>query len=411
VKDYKAFFKEYKTKLCTQYPSLDSLNLEKVPVSPFVVNISEQLFKQIKDTVQLFYRLSHLKAYSQSIQTEKPEYLNTSPSSVLMSYDFHIDSHHGLKLIEINTHSSGYLVSEVVDQVHGIKGLDSCGSCSETVVVDKIHGIKVLGSNALISLKRSFELEWQGFSNSNKPPLELLIVDEAIKDQKMYIEFLMYRDFFKKMGWSARLSEIKDLKLNGEGLLVDSDQKKIQMIYNRCTDFYFDHWPVLKKAFLDQVSCISPHPGEYLLLADKRRFCELSSDDFLEKVGLSPEEKHQIKKVIPFTAVSSFFSLEDLWLRRKKLFFKPMRGYGGKSVYRGKSISKVVFNRLIKEEALCQELVPPPVFTDPFGVKWKYDIRAYVYRDQVQKLAARVYQGQLTQFRVPLSGFATVCVQ
>ncbi len=38
----------------------------------------------------------------------------------------------------------------------------------------------------------------------------------------------------------------------------------------------------------------------------------------------------------------------------------------------------------------------------------KFDVRNYVYDGAVQWLAARVYQGQVTNFRTPEGGFAAV---
>jgi hypothetical protein len=38
----------------------------------------------------------------------------------------------------------------------------------------------------------------------------------------------------------------------------------------------------------------------------------------------------------------------------------------------------------------------------------KFDLRAYAYNGQVQWLAARLYQGQTTNFRTPGGGFAPV---
>jgi len=40
----------------------------------------------------------------------------------------------------------------------------------------------------------------------------------------------------------------------------------------------------------------------------------------------------------------------------------------------------------------------------------KYDVRNFVYRGRVQLLAARLYQGQTTNFRTPGGGFAAVFV-
>jgi hypothetical protein len=43
-------------------------------------------------------------------------------------------------------------------------------------------------------------------------------------------------------------------------------------------------------------------------------------------------------------------------------------------------------------------------------VSLKYDVRCYVYDGQVQLVAARLYQGQTTNFRTPGGGFALVRV-
>ena len=40
----------------------------------------------------------------------------------------------------------------------------------------------------------------------------------------------------------------------------------------------------------------------------------------------------------------------------------------------------------------------------------KFDVRNYSYGGQVQSLAARLYQGQTTNFRTPGGGFAPVYV-
>ncbi|MDE0118837.1 MAG: hypothetical protein OXM55_02375 [Bdellovibrionales bacterium] len=392
-KQYENFYQEYRNKLNKKYPSIAKTDLPIPPISPFVINLSQETINDIKDLVKTFYKVVHLKNYAQQIQTDKNFYLNApaSNSSLLMSYDFHLDQDNNLKLIEVNTHSSGYLVSDLVDQVNGLT------SQSEF---------------ALSSLKKSFEQEWESFSEQPPPPANTLIADHKIKDQKMYIEFLMYKDLLSSWGWPCQLYEIENLSINPQGMLVDAQQKTVHMLYNRCTDFYFENWPLLKEAFLNQTCCISPHPREYLLLADKARLCEWSNPkgfNYVHSQNKSPQEEIKIQNAVPFTALVSSISANELWEKRKKLFFKPLRGYGGKSVYRGKSISRNMFDRIIKEPGIFQEIVPPPTFLDPSGTKWKYDIRAYAYKDQVQKLSARVYQGQLTQFQTPLSGFASIC--
>ena len=388
-KQYDLFYQEYKKKLIRQYPSLAKESIGTPPVSPFLIELTQSTVTEIKDLIKVFYKMTHLKNYKDLIHTDHAVYLDStaSESSLLMSYDFHLDQDNGLKLIEVNTHSSGYLTSDLVDQVQEVE--------------------KQAGAS-LLSLKKSFEEEWRIFSGQTDPPLNVLVVDHQIKIQKMYIEFLMYKDLINSWGWPCKLHEIGELSIGSHGELVDSHQKTVQMLYNRCTDFYFENLPELKEVFLRRKCCISPHPKEYLLLADKKRFCEWSSDDFLSQLNLTLEEKKKVRKAVPFTALVDSVSADELWSRRKQLFFKPLKGYGGKSVYRGKNISRNVFGRIMKESGIFQEMVPPAVFVDPSGNEWKYDIRAYVYKDQVQKLIARVYQGQLTHFQVPLSGFASV---
>ena len=391
-KEYKPFYQEYKKKLYEQYSSVAKEGLDLPAVSPFLIPLSQNKVEEISHLVKLLYKMTHSKPYAESINTNQSEYLkiNNLDTSLLMSYDFHLDHDNNLKLIEVNTQSSGYLVSDLVDQV---------------------HEMKKESRQSLLSLKKSFEQEWQNFSGKTASPSHTLIVDHQIKDQKMYIEFLMYKDLLHLWEWPCQLEEIENLDINSQEGLINPQNKKVEMIYNRCTDFYFENLPNLKKAFLDQKYCISPHPGEYLLLADKMRLCEWSTTDFLNKLDFNLEEKEQIQKVVPFTALIDSVPANELWEKRKKLFFKPLRGYGGKSVYRGKSISRSMFDRVIKEKGIFQETVPPPLFVDTHGKEWKYDIRAYVYRDQVQKISARVYQGQLTQFQTPLSGFASICIQ
>ena len=41
---------------------------------------------------------------------------------------------------------------------------------------------------------------------------------------------------------------------------------------------------------------------------------------------------------------------------------------------------------------------------------FKFDVRCYVYDSKVQLIAARLYQGQTTNFRTPGGGFALVRV-
>jgi hypothetical protein len=65
----------------------------------------------------------------------------------------------------------------------------------------------------------------------------------------------------------------------------------------------------------------------------------------------------------------------------------------------------------VRGQYVAQQLIPPSergILVDDQETKLKMDIRAYVYAGEIQLLAARLYQGQTTNFRTPGGGFAPV---
>jgi len=104
---------------------------------------------------------------------------------------------------------------------------------------------------------------------------------------------------------------------------------------------------------------------------------------------------------------------DDFWARRRELFFKPVAGYGSKAAYRGDKLTRRVFDEIIAGDYVAQALVPPSqrtVARDGEPALLKLDLRNYVYAGHVQLVAARLWQGQTTNFRTPGGGFAPVLV-
>ena len=105
---------------------------------------------------------------------------------------------------------------------------------------------------------------------------------------------------------------------------------------------------------------------------------------------------------------------EMLWAERKQWFFKPNSGYASKGAYRGEKLTKRVFAEILHGDYVAQKLAVPGersvCVDDAEPVSLKYDVRCYVYDGQVQLVAARLYQGQTTNFRTPGGGFALVRV-
>ena len=104
---------------------------------------------------------------------------------------------------------------------------------------------------------------------------------------------------------------------------------------------------------------------------------------------------------------------QELWQARTSLFFKPAGGYGSKAVYRGDKVTKGVWAEIIRGGYVAQKFAAPGermVELDGSPESRKTDVRLYVYNSQVLLTAARLYQGQTTNFRTPGGGFAPVFV-
>lgn len=332
-------------------------------ISPFQIKIPSSALHQIQQIIPLIYSWS--RTASRSFTNEVGQF-PLKNHSLLMGYDFHLDSQFQPKLIEINTNASGFLLVDLIEKTNQIS------------------------SSALNLLKDSFFEEWSLFSSQKNP--HVAIIDSDIHNQKMNFEFMMYKDLIESWGWTCEILDVKDIQFDSNLKLFSPSKKQIHFVYNRLTDFYFSNNPLLKQAYLKQTVCVSPHPNAYFLLADKHNLCLLSESSFL---------KDPLKKIILKTTPINEFS----WTNKKNLFFKPFSSYGGKMSYRGRNITQKKFHEL-KGKGIAQEYVPPTQWTHPQNQdKWKFDIRAYVYKDKIQLMGGRIYQGQITNFKEELSGF------
>ncbi|MCB0340671.1 MAG: hypothetical protein H6626_13320 [Pseudobdellovibrionaceae bacterium] len=346
------------------------------------VNLSPSLYGKIQKAIADTFAWTHTDSYADQLRPhlskQDQEILDfkTEQFSVLMAYDFHVDPNtQQARLIEVNTNGAGYLFAYLSYLTHGLKPFPQI--------------------NPLMVLKNSFTSELQLFNGGGTS--HILIMDETLKQQKMYPEFLLYEDLFRQWGFSASLIDFEDLEFHAQTNKVAGGN----FIYNRYCDFLLRERrsEKLRAAYLTKVVGLSPQPKEYLLIADKQRMVEW---------GLAPDLPDTIAEVLLKTKdISEFSDPDTLWTERKHWFFKPKRSHGGKSTYRGKSITKGTFERLLKEDTLVQEYFPAAETEDG---QWKYDIRFYVYKDRIQLATARVYKGQVTNFSTPQGGFAPIVV-
>ena len=102
---------------------------------------------------------------------------------------------------------------------------------------------------------------------------------------------------------------------------------------------------------------------------------------------------------------------DRLWEERNQLFFKPATGHGSKAVYRGDKVTRSVWQEIARGGYVAQAFAPPSqrmIKLDGALTSRKMDVRLYTYDGEVLLVAARLYQGQATNFRTPGGGFASV---
>jgi hypothetical protein len=157
---------------------------------------------------------------------------------------------------------------------------------------------------------------------------------------------------------------------------------------------------------------VTPNPFNHALLADKRNLTLLSDPSALKAWGLSPGLRSHLAGV-PRTTLVTPDNADSMWQSRKSLFFKPMAGHGGKAVYRGDKVTRTVWAEIARGGYVAQAFAAPGerlIKLDGATQPRKVDVRLYVYDGQILLSAARLYQGQTTNFRTPGGGFAPVFV-
>ena len=239
-------------------------------------------------------------------------------------------------------------------------------------------------------------------------PRRIAIVDDRPEEQYLYPEFLLAQRFFQKHGVESEIVDAGHLRYERGQLLIED--RPIDLVYNRLVDFSLglgEH-QALRAAYLEDAVVVSPNPHVHALFADKRNMTLISDQAALRSWGLPPEMLVDLSRV-PRTVLVTATNTQDLWEARKKLFFKPAAGYGSKAVYRGDKLTKGVWAEITEGGYVAQEFAAPGermVKIDSSPQARKTDVRLYVYNGHILLIAARLYQGQTTNFRTPGGGFA-----
>ena len=346
-----------------------------------------------------------LPAYQQTALAAAPDIArhDFGPAGVFMAYDFHL-SDAGPKLIEINTNAGGALLNSALARAH-----QAC--C--TPMLDGLDTNLARLDETFVAM---FRAEWQA-QRGALPLRTVLIVDDAPESQYLAPEFALARQLFLQHGITAAVADARELQWR-EGALwhpVLPAGLPVDLVYNRLTDFSLSEpaHAALRSAYVAGASVVTPHPRAHALYADKRNLVTLGDNTLLESWAVTAADRALLQAVVPQTEVVTAERADDLWTRRRQLFFKPVAGYGAKAAYRGDKVTRGVWSQIIAGGFVAQALVPPSerlVSVDGVVKHLKLDLRAYTYRGQVQLMAARTYIGQTTNFRTEGGGFSPVVV-
>ena len=313
---------------------------------------------------------------------------------VFFGYDFHLNAD-GAHLIEINTNAGGAFLNDLL-----LQSQRQVTMPGEVAASDNLEQIFL----------DMFRNEWR-LERGDTPLQTVAIVDEQPQQQYLFPEFLLTQRMFERAGITALIADPAELEVRSDGLYCR--ERKIDLVYNRLTDFHFKQHTALSQVFQNSdLAVITPHPWAYALYADKYNLTVFSSVNSLRELGAAEADIAVLQAGIPQTRKVLAEEEEQWWQERKQWFFKPSSGFGSRGTYRGANVTHRVFTEIMQGGYVAQRMATPGgravCGDDEKPVVLKSDVRCYVYDGQVQLIAARLYQGQTTNFRTLNGGFAQV---
>ncbi|HEY8708057.1 MAG TPA: hypothetical protein VIM34_08665 [Burkholderiaceae bacterium] len=388
-------------------PGLSEMVRQRCPFlfAALPVFVATPQLQRMAQVMQAVEAVVALPAYREQVLAAAPAVarLGTGgPRGVFFGYDFHLDQGH-LGLIEINTNAGGAMLNAVLARAQR-----ACCTAVDAMV-------PTLASVAAFEQRivDMFRREWH-LAGRTQPLASIAIVDAAPEEQYLYPEFLLFQQLFQRQGLQAVIADPAALEWR-DGVLWHGDLA-IDLVYNRLTDFYLEQAPsaALREAYLQHAVVLTPNPQAHALYADKRHLALFSDAARLQSLGVAPATQQILLEHVPRTEVVDAADAQRLWDARRGLFFKPVAGFGSRAAYRGDKLTKRVWQDILAGDYVAQAIVAPGerMVDDHGAVKatkaMKFDLRAYTYDGAVQWVAARLYQGQTTNFRTPGGGFAPV---
>lgn len=358
--------------------------------SPAAIALPQASLQAMRDLVAAIESVVALPEYRRRVLAWAPPGAGGElpARSVFFGYDFHLVDGQP-RLIEINTNAGGGMLNTRLLMAHG--------AAAEGERIEQ-------------EFVAMFREEWR-LSRGDAPLRRIAIVDEHPAGQFLAPEFELFRRLFERHGIAAVIADPVDFTV-ADGRLLHRGEV-VDLIYNRLTDFSLDTAAnaALRSVFAAGGVVVTPHPFAHALYADKRNLMLLSDPAVLDEFAVPATTRAILLAGVPRTVAVRAEEGERFWSERKRWFFKPAAGFGSRAAYRGDKLTKRVFEEILQGGYIAQEIAPPsehPVLVEEESQLMKADIRAYVYQGRVQLFAARLYQGQTTNFRTPGGGFAPV---
>ena len=370
-------------------------------LSDVLVFLSSDDIAQMRGIVEAIEATARLPAYHNAVLAWAPESAQSDfgPLGAFMGYDFHLDDI-GPRLIEVNTNAGGAFINALL-----AKAQKAC--CSEIE-----RGLIAMQPEDFDSQAINvFTAEWR-LQRGTERPRRVAIIDDKPEEQYLYPEFILARQLLRADGIDAVIGDASTLTYEAGKLRLGGVE--FDLAYNRLVDFSFaeTNHAALAAAYKDGAVVVTPNPHNHAIYAAKRNLTLLSDQTWLKSAGLSDALRTRMAG-IPKTTLVTPENLDAMWADRKNLFFKPLSGHGGKAVYRGDKVTKGVWAEIASGGYVAQAFAAPGqrmIKLDGASVQRKMDIRLYTYAGQVLLTAARLYQGQTTNFRTAGGGFAPVFI-
>lgn len=358
------------------------------------VFLEAEHFRDMQRAIAAIEAVVRTPAWQDAVLATAPDIARKPAANpgVFFGYDFHIGAE-GPRLIEINTNAGGAFLN--------IEARDAQIACCDAGAgyLKQLPDGKQL-EDLVVDMFRN---EWRR-ARGDAPLRTLAIVDDEPTQQFLHPEFLLAKRLFESRGIATRIADLSALRLTDGELQLDGEP--IDLVYNRSTDFYLEsaNSAVLREACARDLAVVTPHPRAHALYANKRNLVWLSDAARLAELGIEPGVIETLQRIVPMTREVKGDD-QAWWQDRKHWFFKPESGFGSRGTYRGDKLTRKVFAEVMNGDYIAQRLTPAGE-----RLLMKADIRCYVYEGAIQLMAARLYQGQTTNFRTVGGGFAPVYV-